>query len=78
MVSAKVPAQAEVWIGEQKMTRTGAERQFVSPPLTPSQSYQYEVKAQWTAGGKKIEQTQKVSVQAGQRVGIDFLAGAAR
>jgi uncharacterized protein (TIGR03000 family) len=79
VLEVRVPApDAEVWIDGHKTAQTGTSRQFISPPLNPSQTYQYEVKAQWLAGGKTVEQTQKVVVQAGQRVGIDFLAGTAR
>jgi uncharacterized protein (TIGR03000 family) len=67
---------AEVWIDGYETKQKGASRQFVSPALNPGQSYRYEIKAKWTQNGKPVEQTQAVTVQAGHRVAVDFLAAA--
>jgi uncharacterized protein (TIGR03000 family) len=57
-----------------KMTLTGSDRNFVSPPLPPGRTYPYEIRVRWIgADGKPIEQTRQVNVQAGQRTTVDFL-----
>jgi uncharacterized protein (TIGR03000 family) len=68
---------AEVWIDGHKTTQTGIARRFVSPELEPGQEYRYTVRVQWEQGGKKEEQSQTVTVRAGERVGINFLAAVA-
>lgn len=69
---------AEVWIDGHKTKQTGTARQFVSPTLTPGRTYQYVIKAEWMVGGRKVEQSQKLTVQAGQRMSIDFLSPTAQ
>jgi len=71
-VDVKVPADAQVWVGSQQMTQTGAERVFTTPPLTPGQTFSYQVKARWKENGKEVEQTRKVRVEAGKESFVDF------
>jgi uncharacterized protein (TIGR03000 family) len=71
-IMIKVPAEAEVWFGQGKTQQTGAQREFVSPPLTPGQDYSYEIKARWTEGGKEVTQTRTIDVSAGAWKSIDF------
>jgi uncharacterized protein (TIGR03000 family) len=52
---------------------SGPVRHFYSAPLTPGQTFTYEVRARWTdPSGKPVERTKKVDVQAGARIGVDF------
>lgn len=75
-VEVRVPdPDAVVWIDGYKTTQRGTARKFVSPPLAPGKTYRYEIRAEWTQGGRKVEQTQAVTVEAGHRVAVDFLAG---
>jgi len=68
-----VAPNAELWIGDTKMTTTGSERQYVSPPLTPGRQYAYDIRARWTNGnGQVVDQTRHVPVQAGAVVNVDF------
>jgi uncharacterized protein (TIGR03000 family) len=72
-ISAKVPAQAEVWIGSQKMTQTGAERQFVSPPIPKEGSqYYYDVRVRWMEGDQEVERTRRIYFQSGDHVTVRF------
>ncbi len=74
----QVPASATVWFGEQKMTQTGAERSYQSPPLEPGKTYSYTIKVSWpTAAGKDYTAEQEVTVRANQTSRVDFtpLAG---
>jgi uncharacterized protein (TIGR03000 family) len=78
VININVPQSAELRIQGRKMTMTGGERQFVSPPLDPGQRYSYNVTATWNENGKPITQTQRVIVRAGDRTGVTFLGQADR
>ncbi len=67
-----VPENAELWFNGTKTSKTGAEREFVTPVLTPGKTYSYEVKARWTDNGKPVEQTRTVQVQANAWQAVDF------
>lgn len=72
-ISAKVPAHAEVWIGDQKMTQTGSQRQFVSPPIPKEDShFYYDVRVRWQEDGQEVERTRRIYFQSGDRVTIRF------
>jgi uncharacterized protein (TIGR03000 family) len=59
-----VPGNARVWIGGAATRKTGSVRDFESPELTPGQGYTYDVKVQWTEGGKEVTRTLRVGVSA--------------
>jgi uncharacterized protein (TIGR03000 family) len=67
-----VPADAEVWIGDDKTTTTGAAREFVSPPLAPDGTFVYAVRARWQENGKEFDKTCQVDIRAGVRAIVDF------
>ena len=71
-LTVRVPTDAEVWFGGQKTHQTGAVRRFVSPPLTPGQDYNYEVRARWTEAGEEVVQARRLVVSAGSRKVVDF------
>jgi uncharacterized protein (TIGR03000 family) len=70
-----VPADAEVWFDGAKTTQTGPDREFVSPPLRPGQSYSYDVRARWKDGGRDVDRTRHVTFYAGDELTLDFTAG---
>jgi len=68
-----VPDNAEVWFQDQKMSRTGSEREFISPELTPGKSYTYKVRARYTKeDGKVVDDTRDIRVKANDKWSIDF------
>jgi uncharacterized protein (TIGR03000 family) len=70
-----VPANAEVWFDDNKMSETGTVREFVPPTkLDPGAEYSYKVRVRWTQNGKPVEQTRKVIVRAGNITTVDFRA----
>ncbi|HZY88900.1 MAG TPA: TIGR03000 domain-containing protein [Gemmataceae bacterium] len=75
-ITLNVPANAEVWFDGDKTTQAGPTRQFVSPPLTPGQTYTYHVRARWVQNGKPVDQTRELHVQANQQTIENFPAGA--
>jgi uncharacterized protein (TIGR03000 family) len=68
-----VPADAEIFFNNEKTTQTGEFRQFETPSLAPDHDYAYDVRAHWTANGKEVNMKRKVTVRAGDRLGLDFL-----
>ncbi len=68
-----VPENAEIRIDGEMTRQTGAVREFVSPPLTPGQSFTYQISVRYTnAAGKAIEDTRPIHVRANDWFRIDF------
>jgi uncharacterized protein (TIGR03000 family) len=74
LIHVLVPADAKIWFDDDSTKQAGAEREFVSPPLTPGKYFEYQIRAQWTENGQKKEQTRRVTFQAGDRIHLDFNA----
>jgi uncharacterized protein (TIGR03000 family) len=73
VLDVRVPANAEIWVNGVKMHLTGASREFVSPPLTPSQVGTYDLRARWEEDGQQVQRTRRVTVRAGDRLSINFI-----
>jgi uncharacterized protein (TIGR03000 family) len=73
-INVHVPPHARVFFGGAPTQAPGPFRQFVSPPLDPSRTYTYEIRAAWTQDGGTVERTRKVKVHPGQPANVDFLA----
>jgi uncharacterized protein (TIGR03000 family) len=72
-IRVRVPANAEIWFEGDKTNQTGPERNFVSPALQTGKTFTYDVRARWTeSGGKVIDKTKQVKVEAGRRSTLDF------
>jgi uncharacterized protein (TIGR03000 family) len=73
-----LPADAVLWLNGQRMHRTGAERDFLTPPLQEGETYAYQVTARWTQDGRPLEETIDVKVRANKtttvRLGTSSLA----
>jgi uncharacterized protein (TIGR03000 family) len=70
----RVPANAELYCDDIKLTLAGNERNFISPPLPPGRTFPYIIRARWTGpDGKPVEQVRQVQVEAGKNSYIDFL-----
>jgi uncharacterized protein (TIGR03000 family) len=73
LIKMQVPANAEVWLSEEKTQQTGAARSFVTPALEPGHKYAYQVKVRWmNEKGEKVERDRKVAVQPGARLNLRF------
>jgi uncharacterized protein (TIGR03000 family) len=78
-ITIEVPAaDAIVWIEDQKTQQTGTTRWFVSPPLVRNQDYEYRIRVRWNENGKHLEQTERVTVTAGNHVQVRFPTNGAR
>ena len=71
-VDIRVPADAEVWVEDQRMSQRGAVRYFESPPVTPSVEYVYHVRARWKEQGQDVDEVREATVHAGSKVANDF------
>jgi uncharacterized protein (TIGR03000 family) len=72
VITARVPAGAELRFNGVRMPATGAKRQFKTPPLKPGQRYAYTVEARWQENGREITQSQRLPVSAGEYVPLVF------
>ncbi|MCE9531085.1 MAG: TIGR03000 domain-containing protein [Planctomycetes bacterium] len=68
----RVPADAKVFINGYQMKSTSTERVFTSPNLEPNGSYYYTVRVVGEKGGKAIDESQRVSIRAGQTSQVAF------
>ena len=68
----KVPATAKVYLQDQLMTLTGAERRFVTPALEPGVQHLYTVRVELVENGQTISQTTQAIVAAGRQVEVSF------
>jgi uncharacterized protein (TIGR03000 family) len=67
-----VPSDARVWIEGTASSQTGADRSFVSPPLTPGREYVYHIRVQWDENGKAVERDREVKMHAGDRISLNI------
>jgi uncharacterized protein (TIGR03000 family) len=72
----RVPSNAEVTVGEEKLSGSGTMRRFTSSGLTSGQSYEYKVKATWTENGKQMTKERTVQAQPGRRMTVDLTTDA--
>jgi uncharacterized protein (TIGR03000 family) len=71
-VHLHLPAGAQLWVEGKKMTSTGPDRTFHSPPLQPGKRYVYHVRARWREHGHEVTQTREVKVWAGADLSVSF------
>lgn len=72
LLAVDVPTDAKVFVNGVATTSTGAHRQFVSRNLNHGFDYTYEVRAEITRNGRKIEETKTVMLRAGENTEIAF------
>ncbi|HJZ56814.1 MAG TPA: TIGR03000 domain-containing protein [Gemmataceae bacterium] len=73
VLSVRVPQPAaEVFVDGMKMTQSGTDRLYESPPLEAGKEYQYELTARWVQGGVSVEQKKVVTGKPGEVVRVDF------
>jgi uncharacterized protein (TIGR03000 family) len=65
-----VPSDARVSIEDVAMSQSGADRSFVSPPLTPGRDFVYHIRVQWNENGKAVERKRELTVHAGDRINL--------
>jgi uncharacterized protein (TIGR03000 family) len=71
-VTVRLPADAKLFIDDVSCPLTSDTRTFDTPNLKPGQKYYYMVRAEVIRGGQKVEETQRVILEAGQQVSVMF------
>jgi uncharacterized protein (TIGR03000 family) len=62
----RLPADARLTIDGHPTRSTSGTRWFVSPPLEPGKTFHYELRAEVVRDGKRLTETRRVAVRAGQ------------
>jgi uncharacterized protein (TIGR03000 family) len=71
-ITVKLPTDAALYVDGKKHEKTGAQREFTTPPIPFGKEFAYELKLVKTRNGQPEELTQKVVFQAGETVTVDF------
>ncbi|HYV37257.1 MAG TPA: TIGR03000 domain-containing protein [Gemmataceae bacterium] len=71
-VTVRLPADAKLFIDDISCPLTSETRSFDTPNLKPGQKYYYMVRAEVVRGGQKVQETQRVVLEAGQQVSVTF------
>jgi uncharacterized protein (TIGR03000 family) len=71
-LALKVPADAVVYLQNQRMTLTGTTRSFYSTPLPTGKEFLYTIKVEVNRGGKVVSTTSQVTVRADRNVQLTF------
>jgi len=72
-IHVRLPADATLWVDGDATQQTGAERDFVTPPLEPGRSFTYTLRARWMNGSEPVERTMKVDVRGNDTAQVDFM-----
>jgi uncharacterized protein (TIGR03000 family) len=73
LLIAHLPENARLWIEDVPMPQQGTLRQFLSPPLTPGQTYTYTIRVQWLENGQWVSQMHRFPVHGGDIHCIDIV-----
>ena len=70
-VTVRLPVDAVLYAEGRRLTLSGAEREFVTPPLPPGE-YGYTFKVEYVRNGETLTRSRQVSVRPGGAVVVDF------
>ena len=69
-MNVNVPADATVYLQDQRMTLTGARRRFVTPEIKDGKELVYNLKVEIERDGRTVSKTTRAAVKAGQEVEV--------
>jgi uncharacterized protein (TIGR03000 family) len=69
-LNVNVPADARVYLQDQRMTLTGELRRFVTPALRAGEQRTYTMRVEVDRNGQTISRTTQVAYTAGQQVDV--------
>jgi uncharacterized protein (TIGR03000 family) len=79
MIRIRVPnVRARVTVNGRAISPIGNVRYYVTPTLSPGQTYTYTVKASWARDGRTITRQRKVKAVRGRTVVADLTQPASR
>ena len=64
-ITAHLPEDAQLWIGDYQTKQRGMLRHFQSPSLKPGSKYRYTARVVWSEDGQWVSQTKDLPVSAG-------------
>jgi len=70
-LSVKVPADAQVWLGNMESGQQGTDRQFSFPAL-PAGDNMFTLHATWNENGQTVTRDRQVNVKAGANATVDL------
>jgi uncharacterized protein (TIGR03000 family) len=73
-VVVRVPDDARLELDGDPVAGDGRVRRFDTPLLVPGRVYTFQVRAAWNEGGREVVRARKVTLAAGERGDVDFLA----
>jgi uncharacterized protein (TIGR03000 family) len=71
-VTVHLPSDAKLFVDDVVCPLTSDWRSFDTPQLQPGQRYFYTIRAEAVRAGKTITQSQRVIVEAGKDVSVNF------
>jgi uncharacterized protein (TIGR03000 family) len=71
-VVVTLPEEAELFVDDVKMSATTSTRKFQTPLLEVGRTYSYELRARMMRDGQMHEATQRVRIEPGQEVPVEF------
>jgi len=71
-IDVKVPASAELYFNGVRMSQTGENRVFLTPPLVPGRDFSYTVQAVWTNNDHPVREQRNIRIRGGDRLSVDF------
>lgn len=71
-VIVNLPADARLYVEKHLMELTGSVRAFRTPDLTPGTRYTYTIRMEVERGGRMVEKTETVTIEAGKRTQVSF------
>ncbi len=72
-MTIQVPADAVVFLNNQRMKLTGSTRQFISPKLPTDKAYAYTVRVEVVRDGKTVATEQRQIIRAGESYSLTFI-----
>jgi uncharacterized protein (TIGR03000 family) len=69
-LDVRVPADAIVYLQDQRMTMSGPRRRFVTPAIVDGKPHLYTIKVEAQHEGRSVTKTTQVEVRAGQEVQV--------
>src|SRR5262249_58388205 len=69
-LNINVPEDAKVYLQDQLMTLTGAQRRFVTPEIQAGNQHLYTVRVEVIRDGKTLSKTTQATVAAGQEIAV--------
>jgi uncharacterized protein (TIGR03000 family) len=74
VLNIQLPANANLFFnGVETKRQVGSRmRRYVTPPLSPGETYKFDLRAEWMENGKMVQRSREVKVEAGNVIGVDF------